>query len=68
MVNSRLNKNGRVAAARHAGPGNRTRASRPNAHAAIGRVSSPRTLISLKAMLYGMTYDRTAMATIGPGK
>jgi hypothetical protein len=50
-VNSRENRNGTLAAARHAGPGKGNRASRPKAQTAKGRVISPATLTNLKAML-----------------
>jgi hypothetical protein len=39
-----------VATAINAGPGNGTRAKRPNAQAATGSVTRPTTLTSLKAI------------------
>ncbi len=49
MVNSRENRYGKVAAARHAGPGNGILANFPKAQAATGSRTSPATDTSLKA-------------------
>ena len=45
------NRKGRVAAARHPGPGSRSPANLPKAQAHTGRRSVPSTVTSLKATL-----------------
>ena len=54
---------GNVASASSGGPGNATRAAFANAYAAIGSVTMPETVTSLKAMLYGTGTSITPMNT-----
>ena len=62
------NRNITLAALISAGAGKRKPASRPNAHAATGRPSSPVAVTSLKATSLGNTAPSNAIATVGNGK
>src|SRR5205085_819437 len=65
MLNDWSNRNGIVAAARAAGAGNRSFASRPAAYAASGKDSKPAVVTSFIAMPYGSTTSSATIATAG---